>query len=197
MTKNEYCQVAPLIDIRLSDIAVNNPGSRSTGFTIATTFLDIVSHPSAWLGSVFLGRWMVETDIEWIKCTIGVEHLRGQSPDNLERELWTGMMTYNMVRMKMLQGGHAAGREHRSMSFTETYQLLSTNWLLCACTGVSEAMSQSAQQQSLVAVIGHRPDRCEPRENKRRPKVLKLMTVPRRMFHAALDAAYAALSKVT
>lgn len=197
MTKKEYRQVAPFIKIRLSEVEVNDPGSRSKGFTIATTFLEVADYPSAWLGSVFLGRWMVETDIESIKCTIGVEHLRGQSPDSLERELWTGMMAYNLIRLKMLQGGYAAGREHRSMSFTETYQLLSTNWLLCACNGVSEAMSQSAQQQSTVAMIGHRPGRSEPRENKRRPKVLKLMTVPRRVFHAALEAAHAALSKVT
>jgi len=46
--------------------------------------------------------------------------------------------------------------------------------------------------QSAVAIIGNRPDRAEPRENKRRPKILKLMTVPRRIFHAAL----AALNKI-
>jgi hypothetical protein len=134
---------------------------------------------------------MVETDIESIKCTLGLEHLRGQNLDNLEREIWTGVLTYNFVRLKMLQSGCAAGRENRSMSFTETYQLLSTNWLLCACVGVSDVMADSAQKQGVCVVVGQRPDRSEPRENKRRPKTLKLMTVPRRVFHAAL----AALSK--
>jgi len=70
--------------------------------------------------------------------------------------------------------------------------LLATNWLLCACVGVSEAMAASVQQQGTCAVIGQRPDRVEPRENKRRPKVLKLMTVARRMYYAAI----AALSKI-
>jgi len=130
----------------------------------------------------------VEPDIKSIKCTLGLEHLRGQSPESLHRELWTGVLTYNLVRLKMLQSGYAAGREIRSMSFTETHQLLATNWLLCACVGVSEAMAVSAQQQGTCAVIGQRPDRVEPRENKRRPKVLKLMTVARRMFHAGIAA---------
>jgi len=49
-------------------------------------------------------------------------------------------------------------------------------------------MAVSAQQQGTCAIIGQRPDRVEPRENKRRPKVLKLMTVARRMFHPALAA---------
>ena len=46
--------------------------------------------------------------------------------------------------------GYAAGREIRSLSFSETRQLLATNWLLCECAGVSEAMAVSAQQQGKV-----------------------------------------------
>ena len=132
----------------------------------------------------------MERDIESIKCKLGLEHLHGQSPESLHRELWTGVRTCNLVRLKMLQSGYAAGREIRSMSFTETHQLLATNWLLCACVG--EAMAVSAQQQGTSAVIGQRPDRVEPRENKRRPKVLKLMTVARRLYHTGI----AAISKI-
>ena len=134
----------------------------------------------------------MEPDIESIKCTLGLEHLRGQSPESLHRELWTGVLTYNLVRLKMLQSGYAAGREIRSLSFTETHQMLATNWLLCACVGVTEAMAVSAQRQGVCAVVGQRPGRVEPRENKRRPKVLKLMTVAKKIFHATV----AALAKI-
>ena len=139
-----------------------------------------------------LARCIIEPDIGSVKCTMGLEHLRGQSPESLEREIWTAMLTYNLVRLKMMQSGYSAERELRSMSFTETYQLLSTNWLLCACAGVNEAMVASAQAQGVCAIVGNRPDRSEPRENKRRPKVLKLMNVLCRIYHAML----AALSKV-
>ena len=192
MSKKEYRRTPDLIEMRLSDVSVDTPGSRSAGFTVATTLLDVEEHPGAWLSSMYEGRWLVEPDIESIKCTLGLEHLRGQSPESLHRELWTGALTYNLVRLKILQSGYAAGREIRSMSFTETHQLLATNWLLYACVGVTESMAVSAQQQGTCAVTGQRPDRVEPRENKRRPKVLKLMTVPRRVFHAAL----AAISKI-
>ena len=122
MSKKEYRRTPEFIEMRLSDVTVDTPGSRSEGFTIATTLLDVEEHPGAWLGSMYEGRWIVEPDIKSIKCTLGLEHLRGQSPESLHRELWTGVLTYNLVRLKMLQSGYAAGREIRSMSFTETHQ---------------------------------------------------------------------------
>ncbi|HBJ33289.1 MAG TPA: IS4 family transposase [Planctomycetaceae bacterium] len=192
MPKKVCRKVPRLIEMRLSDIAADKIGSRSDGFTVATTLLDTQAYPGDWIGSVFEGRWIVEPDIGSVECTMGLEHLRGQSPETLEREIWTAMLTYNLVRLKMLQSGYAGASEIWGMSFTETYQLLSTNWLLCACTGVNEALVTSAQAQGICAVVGNRPDRSEPRENKRRPKVLKLMTVPRRIYHAML----AALSKI-
>ncbi len=80
--------------------------------------LDEDAYPVAWLGSLYQGRWMVEPDIESIKCTMGLEHLRSQSPAGLESEIWTGMLTYNLVRIKMLQSGYEANREIRSMSLS-------------------------------------------------------------------------------
>ncbi len=185
MSKRKYRQVSASIEIRLTDIEIVSEESRCENFTIASTMLDTQCYPKHWLGALFEGRWMIEPDIRSIKVTMGLEHLRAQSPEAIERELWTAMLTHNLIRVKMLQSGYAANRELRSMSFTETQQLLSTNWVLCACTGVSEAMAESVQRQGVVAIVGNRPNRVEPRENKRRPKVLKLMTVPRRLFNAA------------
>lgn len=195
MSKKKYYKVPLQIDMRLSDVAIDKVGGRCDSFTVATTLLDMDAYPGTWIGSLYHGRWIVEPDIGSIKCTLGLEHLRGRSPDTLEREIWTALLLYNLVRLKMMQSGYAAQRDIRSMSFTETFQLLSTNWLLCASTGVNEALVASSQAQGACAIIGNRPGRSEPRENKRRPKILKLMTVPRRFFHAAL-AKLAALSKI-
>jgi len=188
MSKKAYKKIPATVEIRLVDIQVNRTGSRSAGFTLATTMLDGERHGADWLGALYEGRWIVEPDIESIKCTMGLEHLRSQTPEGIQRELWTGLLTYNLVRAKMLQSSFTANREIRSLSFTETYQVLSTNWLLGACVGESQSLAMASLAQSAVAIIGNRPDRAEPRENKRRPKILKLMTVPRRIFHAALAA---------
>ena len=68
-------------------------------------------------------------------------------------------------------------------------QLLGANWLLCAVMGVTSELGQLGQEASSSEVVGHRPDRFEPRVNKRRPKVLALMTKPRLEYHAELGAA--------
>ncbi|RLT03971.1 MAG: IS4/IS5 family transposase, partial [Planctomycetota bacterium] len=51
------------------------------------------------------------------------------------RFVWSCLLAYNLIRLKMLQSGVAAGRDPRSLSFTTTQQLLATNWLLCAVIG--------------------------------------------------------------
>ena len=63
MSKREYRRTPEFIEMRLSDVAVDTPGSRSEGFTIATTLLNVDEHPGAWLGSMYEGRWIVEPDI--------------------------------------------------------------------------------------------------------------------------------------
>ncbi len=85
-----------------------------------------------WLGGVYQGRWYVEKDIASQKCTMGLDCLCSLTPEGLLCELWTGLLTYNLVRLKMLQSSLSAGRELRSLSFTDTYQMLSTNWLTSA-----------------------------------------------------------------
>jgi len=143
MSKKEYRRTPEFIEIRLNDVKADTPGSRSEGFTIASTLLDVKEHPGAWLGSMYEGRWIVEPDIKLIKCTLGLEHLRGQSPESLHRELWTGVLTYNLVRLKMLQSGYAAGREIRSMSFTETHQ----RWRQTGCFPRAPASAKRWQSQ--------------------------------------------------
>ncbi len=105
ISKKEYRQILEFIEIRLSDIKVVDAHTPCKGDTVATTLLDREVYPGAWLGSIYQGRPMVKPDIESIKCVMGLEHLRGQSPEALERKIWTGMLTYNLVRLKMLQSG--------------------------------------------------------------------------------------------
>ena len=82
----------------------------------------------------------------------------------------------------MLQSGVAAGRDPRSLSFTTTQQLLATIWLLCAVIGLTDELSLHGQQACCSEQVGHRDGRVEPRCNKRRPKILALMTKPRAQY---------------
>ena len=95
--KREYNCIYKQVENRLTDVKINQLGSRAEDFTIASTMLDCKRYPGEWLGSLYEGRWLREPDIESIKCTMNLQHLPAQSPAGKERELWTGLLTYNLV----------------------------------------------------------------------------------------------------
>lgn len=131
----------------------------------------------------------MELDIRSIKCSLGMDILRAKTPEMVHTELWSCLLAYNLIRLKMLQSSASSGRDPRSLSFTTTLQLLGTSWLLGAVIGVSEELAALGQAASGSERVGHRPGRAEPRKNKRRPKLIALMTKPRHEYHAQLGAA--------
>lgn len=189
MSAEEYAGQPPTIEIRLVDIQVEQAGFRTDAFTIATTIMDRKVYSAAWIGSVYQSRWLVELDIRSIKCSLGMDILRAKTPEMVRTELWSCLLAYNLIRLKMLQSGANSGRDPRSLSFTTSLQLLGTSWLVCAAIGVTAELSALGKAASSSEKIGHRPARAEPRKNKRRPKLIALMTKPRHEYHAELEVA--------
>ena len=189
MSVAEYEQQPQTISIRLVDVNVKQKGFRPDQFTIATTLVDDAEVAGDWIRSVYESRWLVELDIRAVKCSLNMDILRAKTPEMVRTELWSCLLAYNLIRLKMLQSCAASGRDPRSLSFTTTLQLLSTNWLLCAVIGVSAELAELGQQASASERVGHRDGRVEPRANKRRPKVLALMKKPRHQLRAELKAA--------
>lgn len=188
MSKTEYQQQPKTIEIRLVDVQVLQKGFRPQEFTVATTMLDRKANPGSWIASVYRSRWLVELDIRAIKCSLGMDILRAKSPEMARTELWSCLLAYNLIRWKMLQSGTAQGRDPRSLSFTTTMQLLATNWLLCAVIGVAAELAELGKTMPCSEQVGHREGRFEPRKNKRRPKVLALMTKPRQNYKLEIKA---------
>ena len=189
MSKQEYAQMPKEIEVRLVDVKVDQPGYRTTGFTVATTIIDHRVYSDRWIGSVYQSRWLVELDIRSIKCSLGMDILRAKTPPMVRAELWSCLLAYNLTRMKMLQSGIDGSRDARSISFTRTLVMLGTSWVMCGARGTNESLIELGQSQPLAETVGQREGRIEPRANKRRPKVLKLMTIPRATYQAQIDTA--------
>jgi len=189
MTPEDYTEQPETIVIRLVDVSISRKGYRPDTFSVATTMLDDQDVSGDWIRSVYESRWLVELDIRAVKCSLNMDILRAKSPAMVRTELWSCLLAYNLIRLKMLQSCTETGRDPRSLSFTTTQQLLATNWLLCAVIGVSEELATLGQQASASERVGHRDGRVEPRVNKRRPKILALMTKPRHLLRAELEAA--------
>ena len=98
-----------------------------------------------------------------IKCSLGMDILRAKTPAMVHTELWSCLLAYNLIRLKMLQSCASSGRDPRSLSFTTTLQLLGTSWLLCAVIEVTADLAALGQASSSSERVGHRPASPRPR----------------------------------
>jgi hypothetical protein len=188
MSEQEYDMCPEQIGIRFVDIIIEQAGFRSKKYTIATTMLETKVFTRNWLTEVYRSRWLVELDIRAIKCSLGMDIVRAKTPAMVQTEIWSCLLAYNLIRMKMLQSCAANGRMPRTLSFTTTLQLLANNWLL-ASVMLTKELVELGQQTSSSEVVGNRPDRVEPRANKRRPKLIALLTKPRHIARLELITA--------
>ena len=183
MSEEEYLTYPETMEIRLVDVAVEKEGFRSKKFTIATTILETETYSRDWIAMVYRSRWLVELDIRAIKCSLGLDIVRAKTPSMVKTEIWSCLLAYNLIRMKMLQSCAVSGRIPRTLSFTTTLQLLANTWLISA-VHLTEELVELGLQVSGSETVGNRPDRIEPRANKRRPKILALLTKPRHITKA-------------
>jgi len=189
MDEATYAKMPASIDVRLVESVNEQPGQRTQKLTIATTLLDHKLYDAKWLAGIYRGRWRVELDIRSIKCTLGMDILRAKSPEMVRTELWSCLLLYNLIRESMLSAAMGTGRSCRSLSFTATVQMLGNLWLCSAVSGVDESLRELFVSHQLSIRVGHRVGRTEPRANKRRPKILALLTEPRAVAKARLEAA--------
>ena len=178
MSQQEYEAMPEQVEVRLVDIVIEQPGFRAKKFTVATTILDPAIYSRGWIASVYRSRWLVELDIRAIKCSLGMDVIRAKTPAMVKTEIWSCLLAYNLIRLKMLQSCAVNVRMPRSLSFTTTMQLLGTNWVLSSVMLTDELVKLGVQASS-SEIVGNRPDRIEPRACKRRSKILALLKKPR------------------
>ena len=192
MDEATYETMPASIEVRLVESINEQAGQRTRKLTIATTLLDHKLYDVPWLAGIYRGRWRVELDIRAIKCTLGMDILRAKTPDMVRTELWSCLLVYNLIRHSMLQAAVRGGRACRSLSFTATLQLLGNLWLSNVIRHVDASWREAFLAHQLTIQVGHRPGRNEPRANKRRPKILRLLTQPRHEAQAEPAADVAA-----
>ena len=132
---------------------------------------------------LYKSRWHVELDIRHIKDTLGMNIVTCKTPEMVEKEIWTYLLAYNLLRMLMAQSASLADVLPRHLSFKHCLQLwLSAQPLLNGMDEVQLAMLFLLMSEQRV---GNREGRIEPRAVKRRPKAYPLLMVPR---HKAREA---------
>jgi putative transposase len=130
-------------------------------------------------------RWNAELDIFAIKQVLNLDHLRCKSPQVVDRELWTTLLAYNLVRWVCAQAAMVHNKLPRQMSFTAGCNVLLSQWLMPPAESIRQTLGRHYLFQIARNEVGDRPGRIEPRVVKRRPKEYPLMTKPRNQYRQA------------
>lgn len=168
LSKAEFTRLTETIVVRELRYHLNKRGFRSDTITIVTTLLDPAKYPKKAIADLYGLRWEVETNIRYLKTSLGMDQLKCKTIDGVRRELLVFSLVYNLVRAKMLEAAQRAGVSPNRVSFVDTLR-----WI----------RDGQGDGQFLNAILNpRRPRRRHPRVVKRRPKAFPRMTIPRNSF---------------
>jgi hypothetical protein len=190
MDQETYERMPASIRVREVEVQVHQPGFRVDSLVVVTTLTDADEYTRDDLAELYHQRWLAELDLRTIKITLGLDVLRCKSPEMIRREIWTGLLAYNLIRQTMLQAALQAGRSPRQLSFAAALQKIAASWnAILVCQDATVLLLIEVHLGDLAThQIGDRPDRVEPRAIKRRPKPQRLLMEPRTQARAALLA---------
>jgi len=188
MDETTYQRMPATIRVREIKVQVHQPGFRVESLVVVTTLTDATKYTKDDIAELYHKRWLVELDIRVIKVTMNMDVLRCKSPEMVEREIWTCLLAYNLIRQTMLEAALQSERSPRELSFTAALQKVAAAWaVLAECEEVRRVKLVAVHLQHMANnLISDRADRVEPRAVKRRPKPHKLLTEPREAARAKL-----------
>ncbi len=190
MDQDVYDQIPDTLTLRQVNAKVSEPGFRVKPLVIITSLVDCNDYSRDEIAQQYRQRWLVELDIRAIKCTLGMDVLRGRSPEMVRKEVWTCLLAYNLIRKTILQSAKGNNISPREVSFAAAVQSVAASWVTIPTLDASAAERLIAVQiESLIAtVVGQRPNRIEPRAVKRRPKPIRLLNMTREQARELLLA---------
>jgi putative transposase len=186
MDEATYAQIPKTLTLRELRYQVVEPGRRTQTIDIITTLLDADEYPREDIAELYGFRWHAELDIRSIKSHLNLGHVRCKSPAMVQREVWTTLLGYNLIRTTAASAALLHGQQPRQISFTSTCQYVLGSWLLLSL-GLLEASSLKVLLRQIAAcAVADRPGRLEPRVLKRRRHGYKLMMKPRHELQSEL-----------
>lgn len=172
MTPAQHAALPRYVVMRELRYRVRTPGFRAQQVTLATTLLDAQCYPASVLAELYRQRWQVETDLRYLKRTLGLAVLKSATPDGVEKEILVCALIYNLVQSAMAGAAARQGVNRERISFVDALRHL--RW------------PPAATAPPDLWINPLRPNRYEPRVRKRRPPGYSLMTQPRAKLRQAL-----------
>jgi hypothetical protein len=191
MDEATYERMPEAMEVRQVRVHVAQRGFRTRVLDLVTTLLDAEMYTKSDLGNLFRRRWQAELDLKSIKVVLGMDELRGKTPEMVRKEIWMTLLGYNAIRATMAEAARGHGCEPRSLSFTGALQTVREFGPgLRGGAAAGRGWLWGVVLRSIAADrVGDRPDRVEPRARKHRPKKYPQLKVPRRQAKKTLLAA--------
>ena len=188
LDEETYAALPAAMTVREMRTAVSKPGYRTRELIVVTTLLEAARYAKEDVTDLYHKGWHVELDLRSIKTHLKMDILRCKTPDMVRKEIRAHLLAYNLTRKVMAQAAVGQGMNPRHISFMGAVQTLKAfRWALVTAT-VAQGVDRA--QGLFVAIVTHRvgdrPDCCEPRAVKRRPKPLRYLTKPRSEARAEL-----------
>jgi hypothetical protein len=114
--------------------------------------------------------------------------LRCKTPEMVRKEIWIHLLAYNLIRGVAAKAAEAHDKLPRLISFKGTLQTMTAfqDALRWATPPDREHLVAEMLRAIAFHAVGDRPDRVEPRANKRRPKAQRFLMEPRRQARKRL-----------
>lgn len=181
-----WAELPEELALRVVTFRIEVKGFRTKEVTVVTTLLDEEKYPDEAIAELYRQRWAVELFFREIKTVLGLDVLRCQSPELIEKEVWMQVIAYNVIRALMLEAAYAHRVPVDRLSFKGTVDTL-RQWtpLLAPALFVSRLARRELLRVIAADLLLLRPRRSEPRAVKRRPKVYQLLTQPRPLMRVS------------
>src|SRR6267154_2506125 len=188
---SEQWQALPdTLTVRLVRFRVPTANSRCKKITLVTTLTDPLLWPLEVLAALYGRRWKIELYLDDIKTTLHLDMLSCLTPAMIHKELEMHLIAYNLIRSIMAEAASVCQAPLDRLSFKGTLDTARQYSHIIAQIPVSNGKLRRRLYANMLAVIAQdqvpeRPNRFEPRCQKRRPKNYPFMNRPRRQLRAA------------
>lgn len=203
LTRQAWVNLPETMTVRLVRCRVDTPGFRSRRIELLTTLLDDRTVPTAELLRLYRDRWLAELNLRSLKTTLGMNVLKGKTPDIVHKEILMYAVAYNLIRTLMWDAARRHDRDPRRLSFAGTVQHVRAELPYLGIGDRSNRGSNAPRRDSVLQrdqrrrvqrllawiaadVLPDRPDRIEPRAVKRRPKSYVPLSIPRDQYRRKL-----------
>ena len=190
LSQEQWEQLPPGLTVRLVRFRVRTRNGRCKKIILITTLLDPLLWPVELLAAIYGRRWEIELFLRNIKTTLQMEMLSCRTPAMIQKELEMHLIAYNLIRAFMGEAAFTCEVRVERLSFKGTLDTARQYGQGMARIPASYRRRRQSMYLEMLAVIAgdpvrERPDRFEPRCQKRRPKRFPFMTHPRRKLQAA------------